>query len=290
MLSKTMLSLLEAAFPGQPVDELAPTVGGYSHQTLHVTIGGERCVLKLASEPLKRAALRHEARVLALIAPLALPAPRVLACAENEEATLMVTRALPGENGIQLLGSAPEALGEVYHTLGQVVARIHAAPLAPPDPALLLAARLERMRPALAALPLDDALRAVLVQSLAHPAWPAAPRLLHGDLGLHNILWDGRRIALLDWEWASWGAPLLDLAWLAWTLRWRKLPEALWHAFLGGYGPGAAQAGDVPADSLRQLALGQIAMILVRSQPNAAAFAEWERRARWTLEQEFMSF
>ncbi|MBC8076389.1 MAG: hypothetical protein H7Y32_09975, partial [Chloroflexales bacterium] len=80
---------------------------------------------------------------------------------------------------------------------------------------------------------------------------------------------------------------LLDLAWLAWTLRWRKLPDTLWHAFGGGYGSGPAAHGDVASDALRQLAIGQIAMILVRSQPNAAAFAEWQRRAWWTLEREF---
>jgi aminoglycoside phosphotransferase (APT) family kinase protein len=281
MLEQTILDLLASAFPGQAITDLAPTVGGYSHQTLRATLGGEPCALKLAREPQKRADVRHEGRALELIAPLGLPAPAPRALIEGDGLTVLVTRALPGDNGLKLLDHPSDSLGPVYHALGQVAARIHAAPLPPPDPALLLATRLEHARDVLPGLSLDDALCDALLRALDHPAWQAPPRLLHGDLGLHNLLWSGETLALLDWEWASWGAPVLDLAWLAWTLRWRKLPEALWGTFLAGYG---AATGDVlDKQTLRQIALGQIAMILVRTRGSAGAFAEWERRAKWTL-------
>jgi aminoglycoside phosphotransferase (APT) family kinase protein len=280
MLQQPVLDLIASAFEGQAISDLAPTVGGYSHQTLRATIGGLPCVLKLAGEPRKRADVRHEGRVLAEIAPLGLPAPAPLALIEGEAHTVLVTRALPGDNGIGLLERDPGALPAVYHALGRLAARIHAAPLAPPEPSLLLTGRVGQAAQTLAALPLDEALRDALLESLAHPAWRAPARLVHGDLGLHNLLWDGAGLALLDWEWASWGAPLLDLGWLAWTLRWRKLPASLWHTFLGGYG---AAGASLDGALLPQLALGQIAMILARSRDNAAAFAEWQRRAHWTL-------
>ena len=276
----SIASLLASAFPGQSIGEFAPTVGGYSHTTQRVTIGVTRCVLKLATDPLKRADVRHEARMLAAIAPLGLPAPAALACIEAQQATLLVTRELQGDNGLALLGHAQNELAATYHALGALAARIHAAPLAPPDQSLLLARRIEQTAHALAALPIDAALRVALLHSLAHPAWHEPPRLLHGDLGLHNILWNGQAVALLDWEWSCWGTPLLDLAWLAWTLRWRNLPDALWHAFLSGY---EDLSGLQDLTGLNTLALGQIAMILARVRGNDAAFAEWERRARWSL-------
>jgi aminoglycoside phosphotransferase (APT) family kinase protein len=143
----------------------------------------------------------------------------------------------------------------------------------------------------LAALPdlaLDAGLREELAASLVHSAWrPAAPRLVHGDAGLHNLLWDGRITALLDWEWAGCGPPLLDLAWVYWTMRWRSLPGQLWHTFLRAYGPGPALAAvDIPG-ALRALALGQVAGILARSTGEPAAWAEWLRRVHWTLALDF---
>jgi aminoglycoside phosphotransferase (APT) family kinase protein len=111
--------------------------------------------------------------------------------------------------------------------------------------------------------------------------------LVHGDAGLHNLLWDGRIAALLDWEWAGCGSPLLDLAWLHWTMRWRDLPVALWQTMLARYGDGPALAcGSSPA-ALRALALGQIAGILARVQGQPGAWGEWLRRLRWTLALEF---
>ncbi|KPV52951.1 hypothetical protein SE17_12475 [Kouleothrix aurantiaca] len=82
---------------------------------------------------------------------------------------------------------------------------------------------------------------------------------------------------------AAWGTPLLDLAWVWWTLRWRDLPAARWHGFLEAYRVAGGVRLAAAREEVRALALGQIAGLLVRSRGQPAAFAEWQRRAVWSL-------
>jgi aminoglycoside phosphotransferase (APT) family kinase protein len=103
-------------------------------------------------------------------------------------------------------------------------------------------------------------------------------RLVHGDPGAHNLLWDGQLTALLDWEWAGLGDPLTDLAWVCWTLRFRQVAAPVRAAFLAAYGLPEPNRAD-----LRDLALAQIAAILVRVADQPEASAEWLRRLDWTL-------
>ncbi len=283
LLDQHVLDLLAATFPGAPMGDLAPTTGGFSHYSAYVTIGGQRCVLKAADVTHRREALRHEARILQLISGDGLPAPPLVALAEDDGWTVEVQGFVAGASGLEVLAEAPGDLERVFVALGRLLAAVHSAPRTTPDPRL----RCARASTALAALPnlaLDADFYAELAASLAHPAWnPAAPRLTHGDAGLHNLLWDGQITALLDWEWAGWGAPLLDLAWTYWTMRWRNLPGHLWRTFLGAYGDGPAIRDGDAAGALRALALGQVAGILARSQGEPAAWAEWLRRTQWTL-------
>jgi aminoglycoside phosphotransferase (APT) family kinase protein len=137
-------------------------------------------------------------------------------------------------------------------------------------------------------LGLEPELLDVFAAGLAHPAWqPASTRLVHGDAGLHNVLWDGRISALLDWEWSGWGNPLLDIAWVYWTMRWRAVAPALWNVFLSSYQAAFAEAAPADSASLRALVFGQIAGILARAHEQPAARAEWLRRASWTLTLQF---
>ncbi|HMQ33969.1 MAG TPA: phosphotransferase [Chloroflexaceae bacterium] len=285
-LPPPVAALLAAAFPGAPVAGLAPTVGGFSNLTLRARVGGVPCVLKAASHPAKVADLRREARALALLRGRRLGAPRALAFREGGGWALLVTGRRPGAPGLTLYGGPPEALAPACAALGQALSRLHAAPIAPPGDLgdLLVAGRAAATAKALGVLPLPPELRAPLAEALAHPAWrPARPRLVHGDAGLHNILWGRRGLTLLDWELAGWGDPRLDLAWAAWALRFRGAPPALWAALLDGYGPQRAAALGLADDALRALALGQIAALLVRAS-GLPAWDEWLRRARATLQ------
>jgi aminoglycoside phosphotransferase (APT) family kinase protein len=276
-LPPKVAALVAGAFGGAPIAEIAPTTGGFSHLSRFATIGGRLCVIKAADQLAQRADIRREALVLPLLRARGLPTPQLLALAEDDDWTVAVTAALPGAPGLSLLDGL--ALPAVYAALGRLLARLHAGP-PPAELGLALAPQLARARAALPALVADGALRLALADALEHPAWQGPPRLIHGDLGLHNLLWDGNELALLDWEWAAAGPPLLDVAWLRWTIAWRHLPVSLWDAFLAGYGQPQAAA---PA-SLRAMMLGQIGLILLRVAALPAARAEWLRRAGWTLD------
>lgn len=287
-LPPPVAALVAAALPGRKVELLAPTVGGFSNLSLLARVGGTPCVLKAAERPAKRADLAREARVLTMLAGRRLRAPRPIAFATGAGWSLLVTARRPGTPGLRLYAGPAAALNAPLIALGRALACLHALDLPPPADAaaagLLLACRAAEIAATLATLPLAADLRGPLVAALAHPAWhPAAPRLTHGDAGLHNILWGARGLTLLDWELAGWGDPRADLAWVGWTLRLRGLPPEAWPALLDGYGRERAAALDLDAEALDALALGQVAALLVRAAAGPT-WDEWLRRARWTLE------
>lgn len=287
VLPPPVADLLAVAFPGQAVTALAPTVGGFSNLSLLARIAGRPCVVKAAELPAKRADLRREARVLTLLNGRRLGTPRLLAFVEDANWSALVTARRPGTPGLRLYARPPTELAAPLEALGRTLARLHALVLPPPPDAaelgLLLGPRAGALAGELAALPLPTDLCAPLAEALAHPAWrPDAPRLAHGDAGLHNILWAEHRFTLLDWELAGWGDPRLDLAWAGWTLRFRGLPPSCWEALLAGYGRERVAALDLDGDTLAALALGQLVALLARAH-GRPAWDEWLRRARWTL-------
>ncbi|WP_339293168.1 aminoglycoside phosphotransferase family protein [Paenibacillus sp. FSL W8-0187] len=40
--------------------------------------------------------------------------------------------------------------------------------------------------------------------------------LIHGDFGPHNTIFSNDSLFVIDWEWAGWGNPLQDVAWVVW--------------------------------------------------------------------------
>lgn len=154
-----------------------------------------------------------------------------------------------------------------------------------------LAARADDTLAQLVSLPLPAPLRAELAASLRHPLWRAGPAgMLYGDAGQHNLLWHRMRPALSDWEWAAWGTPLFDIAWVYWALRWRGAPDGMWEAFAARYREGNPSVPGAGGAALRALALGQAAGILVRVAGQEAAYAEWQRRAEWSAALPFPAF
>jgi aminoglycoside phosphotransferase (APT) family kinase protein len=306
LLPQTVLTLLHQTFPGAIFADIAPTSGGFSHRTALLTIDGRRCVIKATDAPGRRADVRREAHVLRLLRGSGLPIAPLVALAEDATWIVAVTEAINGVNGITLFAGEQTELEAIYTALGRLLADVHNTALPEQAPELRLVDHIQTIRQALTNLVLPSDLREALVASLDHPAWRADDlRLIHGDAGIHNLLWDGRITALLDWEWAGVGNPLIDLAWVGWTMRWRRVPEHIWLLLLTAYERQGSRVGEqgsrdrthqgknntaasviarATPETVRALTLGQIAGILVRSQAQPEAYAEWLRRARWTLE------
>lgn len=281
MLPAAVHDLIAAHF-GAPPHAVVPAVGGFSNLTVRAQIGTTRCVLKAATTPAKRADVRHEALLLPLLHTAALPTPPLLATLDGMGWTVNIMPEISGQHGLSVLSNNPADLPMIYQVFGQVLRNVHTLPLVAVDlPAshFHFAERAAHAAAQLTDLALPPRSAAAIQDALAHPIWQTEPCLIHGDCGLHNILW-GEQFWLLDWEWAGTGPALLDLAWLRWTLAWRALPPALWDAFCTGYGPLPTPL-DPPL--VQTLALAQIGLILARVADQPDARTEWIRRVEWTL-------
>lgn len=121
----------------------------------------------------------------------------------------------------QILANPPARL---IQDLAREMARIHA--IAPRDdiaiPIMDTAAALAELKTRFEAYGGDRPIIALAIKWCEDnlPA-PAAPRLVHGDLRMGNVMVDGDGLAaVLDWELAHWGDPHEDLAYGCMTV-WR---------------------------------------------------------------------
>jgi aminoglycoside phosphotransferase (APT) family kinase protein len=111
----------------------------------------------------------------------------------------------------------PRTRGAMIERLGTTLARVHALPLAsslPADPRALLA----QLAPVAAGAPafVGEAVARALAEQ---PPAALSPVTSHNDVNPTNLVWDGERIVLLDWDMAGPNEPLYDLAALAIFLR-----------------------------------------------------------------------
>lgn len=284
LLPPPVLMLLTASFEPGAVSLIGPTLGGFSHYSALVMVEEQPCVVKAADLPLQRADVRREARMLALLQGSGLPVPELVALFEDETWSVALLGALTGANALQLYAQAPTDLLRLAGELGRLLARLHQPAAAPADPDLLIANRMAQLQKQLSRLDVPAELRNLFDESLAPTHWSSSELcIVHGDAGVHNILWDDTITGLLDWEWSGWGNPAQDLAWLAWTLRFRQAPPELWDELKRSYLQAGGRFPDLEPSAVRALVFGQMAAIMLRAQtPDLQA--EWIRRMRWTME------
>lgn len=173
--------------------------------------------------------LATEAAVIKCAIAAGAPAPRVAHVLAPEDGLGVgyVMERLAGETiARKILRDADfaEARPKLAAECGACLARIHAAPLEglPPLPLLDAAAQLDRYEEIYRSFnsprPIFD-LAFALLRRNAPPR--AAPRLVHGDFRLGNIMVDAQGlVAALDWELAHLGDPSEDLGWVC-TPSWR---------------------------------------------------------------------
>jgi len=224
-----------AGAAGATIEALTPLAGGTvtdEHWLLVASFAGgpyagrQRLVLRV--NPLQRPGIglarTDEFAVLRVVhrAGVAVPAPLFLC----DEATVignafLVTRWVAGDaDGERIVrASAPPALAE---DLARELARTHAI-LPPRDDLAGLGAppvdparrRLEEYAAQLRACGGPSDVAALASDWLGRHAPPPVPAvLIHGDFRTGNYLVEeGRLVAVLDWEFASWGDPVEDLGW-----------------------------------------------------------------------------
>ncbi len=242
-----------------PPERTLPEPKGSVNTNYHVWAGGRRWFLRL-NEGKTSADVAFEAEVLRFLAAESFPAAPLAFTADGEAQVDVAGR--PAMLFAFVTGDELErsdVTPERCRTIGRHLGRLHA--IAPrfrasrPNPYgwARVAEWVAELEPDGGGDPLVAPCVRMLREELdASVELPAAPRgLVHGDLFLDNVLWNGDRVAaVLDWEMSCVDAFAYDLAVVlnAWCYG-ERFDAALARALVAGYRASTALAGET-ADAL----------------------------------------
>jgi len=202
-------SALAAAFGSVPIGAVTPMAGGASGASpFRVEVGDRRYLVRVEGRP---SPLRNPHQYVSLrIAAEAGVAPPVHYI--DETARVAVTDFIE-QQPLQAYPGGPRALAQA---LGELLGRLQAAPLFPqfvdyPDIVARLFAHVRRTGLFAAGL-LDAHVERLERISLAYASGAATLVSSHNDLIPSNILFDGERLWLIDWESVYRNDPLVDVA------------------------------------------------------------------------------
>jgi aminoglycoside phosphotransferase (APT) family kinase protein len=230
-------------------------------------------VLKIAGEGEPLAGWRRKVHIQQLAANAGL-APRVV---HVDEARRAVVSAFVVDQSFPAFYADPRTREAALAQLGRTVRRVHELPLPPDadprDPREFLAAIWSGLG-ANFALPsfAGDAVRRTLTEEA--PAHERAQVLSHNDVNPTNLVYDGEKLLLLDWETAGPNDPFYDLAAISVFLR---MDEATCQRLLAAYD--GAPVSKLPARfvySRRLVAVlcGATCLHLARQSGHAGATGE----------------
>lgn len=215
---------------------------GFSNETWDViTADGRRLAVTRFSQPARAA---PTARLVAAAAPrlaaIGIPVPRLVPL-EGAPSGILATAYTDGATGASLLGDpggpalVGRAMGALWRQLLTLDARGLPLGTTPATPDVIAAsagatlARVAASSPGLEVRRLADAIRTLPELLAGRPSG-----FVHGDFVPANVLVrDGAVVALLDFESARLGDPLVDAAWFRWIVGYHH-PEAVavaWDAF-----------------------------------------------------------
>jgi aminoglycoside phosphotransferase (APT) family kinase protein len=213
-------------FLGEPVRGVAPIPEGHSGFTYWVDLDGRRAVMRLPPPGARIAGpadIPRQGRLMTALQRAGLPVPRVLAMSDRpviDGRPFYLVEAVDGQRIEAVVGTVPDV--EVAGSAVQVLKRLQAVPLAESgigdEPPRRLADEVSRWTWLIERSPPELTARAPeLARRLAATVPPErSPVVVHGDYHYGNMLFrEGRVVALLDWEIAQVGQPLLDLACLS---------------------------------------------------------------------------
>lgn len=252
--------LLAAAGLDADPDSLRVTPLRYrpgQRHVLSIDLGGPRGTLyaKCYRDDTGARAVRRSARIAAALAAWGGPADTSVPVAYVEAARLVLWQGSPGTPLSRLVTRNPGLAG----TAGAALRALHDDPVS--DGALAgqsdpVAEARATIRSCEHVVTLAPEAAGSLLALVAHTTEqlgglpPESGHRLHGDYKCDNILVEGQRLRLLDFDRVTIGDPAVDLGKLCADLRWWALVEGLdaeplVAAFLAGYGA-------CPADRLRR--------------------------------------
>lgn len=219
------------AFPGAQPQSLEPLHGGLSGAPVYkLVVEGRAYVLRII---LQQSMLNDPVRQLAC---LRLAAERGIAppiqCA-NAELGVSISSFIAHESAIPALRRSDELVAH----FGDLMRCLHAGPAFPVflDAFQMIEgglAHLAQQGVALPALTQATLAEFATVKQALGPHLVAAP--CHNDINPGNVLYDGRRLWLIDWESACTGDPLFDLAGLiGWFVLDARQEATLLQAYFG---------------------------------------------------------
>lgn len=225
----TAAQAIAAAFPGADLQSLAPLHGGLSGSPVYkLVVDGRPFVLRLMQE----VSLLHNP--LRQLTSMQLASERELTpCLHYVDLELAVS--------ISAFVEHQPALANLRHDAGQagsfgdLLRRLHSGPAFPEflDGFQMIQGGLQQLTQAGVALPslIQDLVAEHEPVTLAlQPHLTSAP--CHNDLNPGNVLFDGQRFWLIDWEGACMGDPMLDLAG---AIHWFMLDAGQEAALLNAY-------------------------------------------------------
>jgi aminoglycoside phosphotransferase (APT) family kinase protein len=228
---ETVRSALAAAFGSAPIGAIPPIAGGASTaSTFRLEAGGRRYLLRVEGEP---SPLRNPHQYISMrIAAEAGIAPDIHYI--DEAARIAVIDFIEPQP-LKTYPGGPRALAQA---LGELLSRVQATPVFPhfvnyPDIVARLFAHVRRTGLFAAGL-LDAHVERLELLREAYNAGSTRLVSSHNDSIPSNILFDGERLWLIDWESAYRNDPLVDVAIMLDSLALSpELKDVLLRAWLG---------------------------------------------------------
>jgi aminoglycoside phosphotransferase len=199
---------LPADLQGATVEKITAGLSGAG--VYKVVAGDAAYVLKIAEAPI-------DVTIRAAAADAGV-APKIIYVDPTRHAVLSE---LVVDRGFMALWMTPATRPQAITSLGTTLRRVHDLPI--PDGAAPATPRahLQHFTEALAHANVPAFVRTAQDRALAEPEPPVErePVVSHNDVNPSNLVWDGERVRLLDWDTAAPNDPFYDLAAVATFLR-----------------------------------------------------------------------
>jgi thiamine kinase-like enzyme len=270
---------LEACLPDHlrgPTTSITRLAGGLSGAGVYrVEVAGHAYVLKVAGERESVEVWRRSLEIQRRAGDAGI-APRVIH--DDETRRAVVSEHVTNRGFVPRLFD-PQTRDGAIRQLGETIRRVHALPVPAHavwrDPRELIAP----MWAGLAAFAMPSFVRTTIDQVLAETPPPRRRPLVtsHNDVNPSNLVFDGERLLLLDWDMAGPNDPFYDLAAVAMFLRMDDPTASALIAAYDGAPPAALPDGFVYARRLVAALCATIFLQLARDAGHAGGDIAAER-------------